>query len=155
MKTEGELQKRSRKFAFWSLWPTVVSLAAVSLWTPFIDSFYSERWFNGPGLIAAALVPLAALATIIWLLRGLKSAHDAVPFVAAIAFFMVGFSGVVVSLYPFVLPPTITFDAAAAPASSLLCTSIGTALLVPVILGYSAYTYWMLRGKIDLNSSYH
>jgi cytochrome d ubiquinol oxidase subunit II len=97
---------------------------------------------------------LTALAA--WrLIEGLENGRDLAPFLAAEALFILCFAGIGISFYPYIVPPSLTIAEAAAPDASLSFTLVGTLALMPMILGYTAYNYWVFRGKIDADTGYH
>ncbi|ATG35998.1 cytochrome d ubiquinol oxidase subunit 2 [Phaeobacter piscinae] len=155
MKTEGELQRQMRGYARWLAAATLVAIGLVSLLTPFQDPEYFRRWFNLPGSLFSLLVPgLVALCSYA-LFQGLKGTRDAQPFLAALGLFVLSFIGIGISFYPFIVPPGLTIAEAAAPDESLMFTLVGAVALVPLILGYTAYAYWVFRGKINPEEGYH
>ncbi|ATF18080.1 cytochrome d ubiquinol oxidase subunit II [Phaeobacter gallaeciensis] len=155
MKTVGELQHQMRGYARWLGGGTLAAIALVSLLTPFQDPEYFRRWFNLPGSLFSLLVPgLVALCSYA-LFQGLKGTRDAQPFLAALGLFVLSFIGIGISFYPFIVPPGLTIAEAAAPDESLMFTLVGAAVLVPLILGYTAYAYWVFRGKINPEEGYH
>jgi cytochrome d ubiquinol oxidase subunit II len=155
MKTESDLQDRMRRFA----WPLSVGtlglIGLVSLLTPFQDPVYFDRWFAFPALLYSVGVPALLLLAALVLFRGLRDRHDYTPFLASLGVFVVSFVGIGISFYPMMVPPTLTIAAAAAPDASLAFALVGTVILVPMILGYTAYAYWVFRGKVDPDAGYH
>jgi cytochrome d ubiquinol oxidase subunit II len=154
MKTEGDLQERATKLARVALVATLVCIGAVSAATPFLQNHYWQRWFTFPNIILTAPVPLAVAAMSIGLWRSLER-HDALPFVFALMLFFVTFGGLGVSIFPYVVPNSVTIWDAAAPLKSQLFLSVGVAILLPTIVAYTAYSYWVFRGKIDPHAGYH
>lgn len=157
MKTSGELHDRMRQMA----WPfglgTIGFIATVSLATLFTHGgFYLGRWFEGTGLIFAVLVPVAVACITFALYRSLQSErHEYRPFVLSLMLFALTFFGLAVSLYPNVVPPSLTIFETASPASSQIFMLVGVAITMPLIIGYTAYAYWIFRGKVDPSHSYH
>ena len=94
---------------------------------------------------------LAAFAAWRWLERG----RDIPPFLASIALFLLGYLGLVISWFPYLVPPSLTIWAAAAPDSSLAFLLVGAGILIPLILAYTAWSYWVFRGKVDPAAGYH
>jgi cytochrome d ubiquinol oxidase subunit II len=155
MKTEGAVGKRSRAQARWLLAAVLVFMAAVSLWTPLAQARIAERWFSLPNFYFLWAVPLATALTAFALWRWLDQGRDVPPFLAAIALFLLGYLGLVISNFPYLVPPTLTvWDAAAAPASQIFML-MGTLFLLPVIIGYVIFIYWLFRGKVREGESYH
>jgi cytochrome d ubiquinol oxidase subunit II len=155
MKTEGELARAARQHAQMALVLVLVSMAIVSLWTPLHIGRVYERWFTMPNLLYLSPVPLltAAGAWICW--RGLAGDGERSPFIAAIALFLLGYLGLVISNMPYLVPPSLTvWQAAAAPGSQLFML-VGVLILLPVILGYTVFVYWTFRGKIRAGEGYH
>jgi cytochrome d ubiquinol oxidase subunit II len=155
LKTEHSLQHKMQKIAWWLAAGTLTFIAIVSVLTPFQDLVYFQRWLNFPGIILSVLMPGAVLAAAWALFAGLKSGKDAQPFFAALALFILCFIGIGISFYPNIVPPSLTIAEAAAPDSSLRFALVGTVVLVPLILAYTAYAYWVFRGKIDPDEGYH
>jgi len=100
-------------------------------------------------------VPLLVALCIWRLFFGLMRHHDAAPFLCAVGMFVLGFIGIGISFYPYIVPPSLSIVDAAAPDSSLAFALVGAVVLIPIILAYTAYTYWVFRGKIDPNEGYH
>ena len=155
MKTEGPLQTQMRGYAKWLGIGTIGFIGIVSVLTPFQQAEYFQRWFTLPGSIFSVLVP-SLVGLCIWLLfSGLKKHKEAQPFLASLSLFVLSFIGIVISFYPNIIPPSLTIAEAAAPDSSLKFTLVGTAVLVPLILMYTAYAYWVFRGKVRPEDGYH
>ncbi len=156
MKTEGELQARARRHALAFGGATVGFILLVSLATPFLDAAYHERWLEAPGIFIAAPVPIAVgVLTVLFFRSLMKRNDDYRPFVIALVIFGLCFLGLGVSMWPYVIPTEVTIWDAAAPHSSQLFMFVGAVILIPIILAYTAYAYWVFRGKIDPEAGYH
>jgi cytochrome d ubiquinol oxidase subunit II len=155
MKTEGDLQARARELAWRTGLATLALIGVVSVATPFLEPVYLERWLAWPGAIFSFLVPALVAGCALLLFRGLSAGADRQPFLAAIGLFVLCFAGLGISFYPYIVPPALTIEAAAAPDSSLVFLLVGAAILLPLILGYTAYAYWVFRGKVDPEAGYH
>ncbi len=155
MKTDGALQRQVRRYAWITGVATLALIGAVSLWTPFLRPIYLERWFTWPTAAFSMIVPALLLACAWLLYRGLADRRDAQPFLAALGLFILCYAGIGISFYPYMVPTSITIWQAAAPDKSLLFLLIGAAVLIPTILGYTAYVYWVFRGKVDPSEGYH
>ncbi len=155
LKTDGELQRRMRDFAWWAGSATLASIGLVSLLTPFQDPVYFQRWFKLPGSLWTMVVPFMMIGLVWSFFRGLNGHRDLQPFLSALGFFVAGFVGIGISFYPMMVPPSLTIQAAAAPDESLAFALVGAAVLIPIILAYTAYTYWVFRGKLDPSEGYH
>jgi cytochrome d ubiquinol oxidase subunit II len=155
LKTVGEIQEKARKVAMRSGVIMLVLIGAVSLWTPFINPVYFERWFGWPTAFFSAFVPvlIAACAFAMW--HGLTTDKHLQPFLAALGVFVLSFVGLGISFYPYIVPGSLTIEEAAAPDSSLLFLLVGAVVLVPTILAYTGYAYWVFRGKMDPDEGYH
>ena len=146
-KTEGELQARARRQARIALVAVAVFVGLVSLWTPLAAEPIARRWFSFPNIVLLAPVPLASavLMLVAWRTIGHR---DHVPFFASLGIFTLAFVGLGISQWPYAVPRAITiWDAAAAP-ESLTVIAIGVAAILPLILAYTAYNYWVFRGKV-------
>jgi cytochrome d ubiquinol oxidase subunit II len=155
MKTSGPLAERARRFAFAAGFGTLVAMGVFSLWTPFLEPAYLDRWFGWPTVAFSIVVPLLVLGCFTLLIRGLRAGHDSQPFIAALGLFVLGFAGIGISFYPYIVPTSLTIWEAAAPRESLAFLLAGALVLVPMILGYTAYAYWVFRGKVDPEEGYH
>ena len=155
LKTEGPVQAQMQRFARTLGLGTLALIGAVSVMTPFQNPVYFERWFNLPGSLWTMIVPLL-VAGLAWsLFTGLKTHKDAQPFLSALGLFVVSFIGLGISFYPMMVPPSLSIWDVAAPDSSLAFALVGAAILIPIILAYTAYSYWVFRGKMDPNEGYH
>jgi cytochrome d ubiquinol oxidase subunit II len=154
MKTEGLLQERMFTLALPLGVAVFVGIAGVSLWTPFIDHAFAMRWFSWPNFALLSPVPLLVLLIALGLFRSLAAGREIMPFVMTILLFLVSYLGIAVSVYPFIVPRAITVWQAAAPEKSLFFLLVGTAILVPIILAYTGYSYWVFRGKVDPSAGY-
>ena len=155
LKTDGDMAARAAEKAKVLLIAVLVFMAAVSLYTPLTVPRIAQRWFTMPNLLYLAPLPIvtALVAFADW--RWIEARHDVAPFLASIALFLLGYLGLVISTVPYIVPPTLTIrDAAAAPSSQLFML-IGTLILLPMILGYTALTYWLFRGKVREGAAYH
>jgi cytochrome bd ubiquinol oxidase subunit II len=155
IKTEGTLQDWARALGRRSLIGTSVAVAAVSLWTPFIDAHIAARWFSWPNIALLAPVPLitAGLAWYAW--RSLNDRSEYAPFLAALGLFVMSYLGIAISLWPMIVPRHFTLEQAAASPSTQAFLLIGTLVLLPVILVYTAWSYWVFRGKVRSDIGYH
>jgi cytochrome bd ubiquinol oxidase subunit II len=155
MKTTGDLAERARKVALNTAIATLIAMGIVSLWTPMLEPVYMQRWFAYPTLVFSIIVPLLIVVCFAILLNGLRTQKDSRPFLAALGLFVLGFAGIGISFYPYIVPPSLTIWEAAAPDSSLSFLLVGALVLVPMILAYTAYAYWVFRGKINPEDGYH
>jgi cytochrome d ubiquinol oxidase subunit II len=155
MKTEGELQRWARGKARIGLIGVLAFIGMVSLWTPLFDARIAARWFSWPNIAFLAPVPVVTAAIAWWLWRSLARGRDIAPFLAAMGLFAMCYLGLGISLFPYVVPPDITlWDAAAAPQSQAFLL-VGTLLLLPIILMYTGWSYWVFRGKVRADAGYH
>jgi cytochrome bd ubiquinol oxidase subunit II len=148
IKTGGELQAWSRRAARVCLVGVVLAIAAVSIWTPLLDERVAHRWFSFPNLFWLLPIPVltALVAISIWL--ALDRDNEFWPFLGAVLLFLLSFLGIAVSLWPFIVPYHYTLWQAAADESTQAFLLIGTLLLIPIILVYTAWSYWVFRGKV-------
>jgi len=155
MKTTGPVADRARRQATWLLYAVLAFMAAVSLWTPLAFPRIRDRWFSLPNFFFLWPVPLftALVAFLAW--RALRRGGDTVPFVATIGLFLLGFLGLVISSFSYLVPPSLTIWQTAAAPSSQSFMLAGTLVLLPLILAYTGYVYWLFRGKVGPGESYH
>ena len=155
MKTTGDLRERAYRLSWWLLFAMLGAIGAVSLATPFLDAEYARRWFAWPNILLTAPVPIAVAAVTALLLRSLARRQDHPPFFLALALFALSYAGLGISMWPYIVPHSITIWQAAAPESSQLFMLVGVAILIPIILVYTGWAYWVFRGKVDPESGYH
>jgi cytochrome d ubiquinol oxidase subunit II len=155
LKTDGELARRSAAHAKELLVAVLLFMAAVSVYTPLALPRIAHRWFTLPNLFYLAPIPVLTVLIALAQWRSIGARREAAPFLASIALFVLGYLGLVISSYPYIVPPQLTiWDAAAAPSSQLFMLT-GTLLLLPIVLGYTAFTYWLFHGKVAEGASYH
>lgn len=155
MKTEGPVADRARVQSKQFLLAVLAFMAVVSLWTPLSEPRIAARWFSLPNFYFLWPVPAVTALTAYAAWRWIGQRRDAPPFLAAIALFLLGYLGLVISNFPYLVPPTLTVWDTAAAASSQIFMLIGTLVLLPIILGYTVMIYWLFRGKIREGESYH
>lgn len=155
LKTEGGTQRHARALARPLGAAFVVAIGAVSLATIFVRPEYMQRWFAWPAILFACVVPILVLVAAWAFWTGLRDRHDARPFVATLALFVLSYIGLGISFYPHIVPPALTIHEAAAPDASLRFLLVGAVVLIPVILAYTGYSYWVFRGKVRPGDGYH
>ena len=154
LKTEGPLQDQAYRLARWLTPALLAAIGAVSLATPFLEGQYYQRWFVSPGLFVALPMPLLVIGVAALLWRALKIRAERTPFLLMLALFGLSLVGLGISIWPNVIPGKISIWDAAAPASSQIFMLIGAGILVPIILAYTAWAYWVFRGKVG-EGGYH
>ncbi|HEY5237810.1 MAG TPA: cytochrome d ubiquinol oxidase subunit II [Rhizomicrobium sp.] len=155
LKTEGALQDRARAHGRWCFAGVLIAVGIVSLWTPFMDADIARRWFSWPNIAFLSPVPLitAIIAFVEW--RALNNRSEAAPFAAAVGLFTMSYLGIAISLWPFIVPHHYTlWQAASAPATQTFLL-LGTLFLLPVVLMYTGWSYWVFRGKVRADIGYH
>src|SRR5690606_4784829 len=155
MKTEGGLQALCRRIAGFATIAVLGAIAIVSIWTPLIHEGVRARWLTWPKSPLRSRVPvpraLAAPARLLGLRRGAQFS----PCLLSLARLALSSLGLATSLYPYIVPPSVTFRQAAAPDASLGFLLVGAAVLLAIILAYTAYSYWVFRGKTRADAGYH
>ncbi|MDY1035859.1 cytochrome d ubiquinol oxidase subunit II [Lelliottia sp. CFBP8978] len=156
MKSEDPLQARMRQVSKQLLLALLVIIAAISLWTPLAHPPIAERWFTLPNLYFLLPVPLLVVILSAWAWKRLNNAgsHNA-PFVLTLGLIFLGFSGLGISIWPHIIPPSITLWQAAAPAQSQGFMLVGALLIIPIILVYTFWSYYVFRGKVQHGEGYH
>ena len=127
----------------------------VSLWTPLVDAQVAARWFTWPDIAYLSPVPIITAALVWYEWRALERGSDYAPFFGALALFAMSYLGIAISLWPMIVPWRFTLDEAAASPSTQAFWLIGTLFLLPVILIYTAWSYWVFRGKATAEIGYH
>lgn len=153
IKTDGPLQARAVGWAGRALIFAAVGMAAISVASPLVSPRIFEKWFGGLQIVYLIPLPVGSAAiflALILLLRRLPhetDRHRHWPFAAVTGLFVLAFLGLAYSFYPFVVPDRLTiFESASAP-ESLLIILYGALVVLPAIIGYSALSYHVFRGK--------
>lgn len=153
-KTEGKVHDDARRYARPLAIGLVVAIAAVSAYTPFLEGQYYQRWFGWPGILAAAPIPLLVAIVTGALLWSIAKGRERLPFLLTLALFGLSMIGLAISIWPDVIPGRVTIWQAAAPRNSQLFMLAGAGIMVPIILAYTAWSYWVFRGKVA-DAGYH
>ncbi|MEN6542188.1 MULTISPECIES: cytochrome d ubiquinol oxidase subunit II [Alphaproteobacteria] len=155
LKTDGDIQLTARRHGRTALVGVLIAVAAVSIWTPLADPDIAHRWFSWPNLIFLAPVPVvtAVIAFFVW--RSLSGQSEAGPFIGAIGLFLMSYLGIAISLWPMIVPHHYTLREAASSQSTQAFLLVGTLFLLPIILLYTAWSYWVFRGKVRADIGYH
>jgi len=153
-KTEGSCQAHARRLALKLGLATLAAMACVSAATPYLHNDYWRRWFSMPNVLYTAQVPLLVIITAAALLWSLRRGAERLPFLMTLALFVLNFIGLGVSLFPYLVPREVTIWDAAAPVSSQRFLLIGIAFILPVIMLYTGWAYWVFRGKVG-TEGYH
>ena len=155
MKTEGAVADRARAHAKYLLLGVLVFMAIVSVWTPLQFPRIAERWFSLPNILFLWPIPAITAFAAFMAWRWLEAGRDYGPFFAAIALFLLGYAGLAISVYPYLVPPSLTiWQTAAVPASQMFML-LGTLPLLPIILIYTGFIYYLFRGKLREGEGYH
>jgi cytochrome d ubiquinol oxidase subunit II len=155
LKTEGALRDKAYQLSWVLLFAMLGAIGAVSIATPFLSVQYTQRWFTWPNIILTAPVPVAVAAVTVLLLRSLANKYDYQPFFLTLALFLLSYAGLGISMYPYIVPQSITIWEAASPPNSQIFMLVGVAILIPLILAYTGWAYWVFRGKVRPGSGYH
>jgi cytochrome d ubiquinol oxidase subunit II len=155
MKTVGPLRDKAYRLTWVLLIAMLGAIGAVSIATPFLSVRYTQRWFAWPNILFTAPVPIAVAAVTALLLRSLANKRDYQPFFLSLMLFLLSYIGLGISMYPFIVPQSITVWQAASPERSQLFLLIGVLILIPLILTYTGWAYWVFRGKVRPGVGYH
>lgn len=155
LKTEGELQSWARSLGRWCLGGVVMAVGIVSIWTPIMNASIATRWFSWPNIAFFSPVPVitALLAITAW--RSLNKQTEIAPFASAIGLFLMAYLGIAISLWPMIVPYRYSLWEAASAESTQAFLAVGTLTLLPIILMYTAWSYWVFRGKVRADIGYH
>lgn len=154
MKTTGPVQAHNFRLARRLAVATIVCMGLVSAATPLLSADYSQRWFAWPQVLFTAQVPLLVGLASGGLLLALARRREYWPFLLALVLFALGLVGLGISMFPYIIPNAITIHDAAAPHASLVFMLVGAGVMLPIILAYTGYAYWVFRGKSG-HEGYH
>jgi len=155
LKTEDDIQARARRYGRVCLVAVVIAIVVVSLWTPLANDAVFSRWFSWPNILILSPVPVAT-ALVAWATwRALGGASQSGGFIGAVGLFALSYIGITISLFPMIVPHHYTLMQAASPPGTQAFLLVGTLFLLPVILFYSGWSYWVFRGKVRADVGYH
>ena len=155
LKTEGRLQMRMRMLARPMVIALLAIIAVISLWTPYSHPSVAARWFALQNFVFFVPVPVLVLLATGLILRTLASDAHAAPFVLSLLLLFLGYTGLAISLWPNIVPPGISIWDAASPPQSMGFTLVGALFIIPFILAYTAWSYYVFRGKVRLGEGHH
>jgi cytochrome d ubiquinol oxidase subunit II len=156
MKTGGPLQQRMRRASHVLSLALLAVIGIISVWTPLAHPAIAQRWFSLPNMLWFSPVPVLVLAATFYLRKSLRNpSSHALPFVLTLALVFLGYSGLGISLWPYVIPPSTSIWDAAGPPQSLGFALVGALFIIPIILVYTAWSYWVFRGKVRPGEGYH
>jgi cytochrome bd ubiquinol oxidase subunit II len=155
LKTDGEVQAAARRHGRICLIAVLAAIGFVSIYTPLMSEAIAARWFAWPNMALVAPVPLATALLVFFTWRALNSEAEVIPFVGAMGLFTLSYVGIAISLFPMIVPYHFTLWEAASSPRTQAFLLVGTLFLLPVILMYSAWSYWVFRGKVRADIGYH
>jgi len=155
IKVEGTLLDWVYAVAPKALLAILFGIAVVSLWSPFLNDDIAGRWFTFPSIVMVSPVPLLTIFAAAGFWRAVSARALYLPFVFAVVLFFLCYTGLAVSLFPYIVPPRLTIWDAAADLRSQIFVLYGLIPILPVILGYTAYSYYVFRGKVGVGGGYH
>ncbi|AGB82917.1 cytochrome d oxidase cyd, subunit II [Serratia sp. FGI94] len=155
MRTAGELQARMYRLATPLLVSLLVILALVSIWTPIAHAEIADRWFSLPNLFWLLPVPILVLLSAWGIWRGVHNDAHYSPFLLTLLLVFLGLSGLGISIWPLLIPPSISLWEAASPMQSQGFMLVGALFIIPIILVYTFWSYYVFRGKVSHEQGYH
>jgi len=155
IKTTGKIQHRAYGTAFRSSVVVLIFQLLMIVWTPFHYPRVMSHWISAPRVYFIWIFPLMGLLAFFGIIKSLRARREIMPFVFSVVFFFAGYLGLFASIYPHAVPPSITFYDAAAQRETLEFTLWGAAIILPVVLGYTIYSYSVFRGKVGREGYYH
>jgi cytochrome d ubiquinol oxidase subunit II len=154
MKTTGPLKEWAQRASVRLLGAVLLGIAVISIWVPFLDNAIAERWFSLPNFYFLSQVPLLTLVCGVFLWRTARGGRDIAPFLLAMGLFVLGYAGLGISLWPNIIPPAVPYWEAAASPSSQRFLLVGVFVTLPAVLFYTAYSYYVFKGKVHSASGY-
>ncbi|MCG6233895.1 cytochrome d ubiquinol oxidase subunit II [Vibrio furnissii] len=155
MKTDGMLESKMRHYSRPLTYALIVMIAMVAVWTAWLNPQVADLWLSGHHWVFTASVEVLAVIAVALILRNLRKRHSYKPFVATLFLIALGYVSLMISIWPTIIPPSVNFWQAASPLSSQLFALIGVLFILPVILAYTAWGYYVFRGKVQVGEAYH
>jgi len=154
MKTEDETQEWARRCATYILVFVAIFMGLVSLSMPFINDDINKLWFSWPNVVMLSPMPILSVGMLVLLWRDLRTRREYRPFFLSLGLFFLNYVGLGISMWPWLVPFEITFRQAAAAAESQSLLLVGTVIMLPIILTYVGYCYYIFRGKSSHEGAY-
>ena len=155
LKTESEIQERARRYGRFCLAGVMIAIFLVSVWTPLMSEQISGRWFSWPNVLILSPVPIVTALTAFGTWRALSGSSHSAAFIGALGLFALSYAGIAISLWPLIVPHHYSLWQAASSPSTQAFLLVGTLFLVPVIVVYTGWSYWVFRGKVRADVGYH
>ena len=155
IKTTEAVQERAYAQAFRAAWIVLIFQILVTIWTPLHYHPALTNWLSPPRIYFIWAFPVMGLAAFYGLIHSLKARREILPFFSSVIFFFAGYLGLIASIYPYAVPPSITFQEAAAQQETLRFTLWGVMIVLPLVLAYTVYSYSVFRGKVRKEQYYH
>ncbi|WP_353742727.1 cytochrome d ubiquinol oxidase subunit II [Pseudomonas fluorescens] len=155
VKTEGMLESRMRLFTRPLAWLLLAVIGVICVWTPILHPEIATRWFAHAHLAVFGGLAVLALLAMFGLLKTLRQRHTHWPFAFTLMLVFLGYIGLAFSIWPNIVPPSISLWAAASPPTSQLFILIGALFILPIILMYTVWSYYVFRGKVRIGDGYH
>ena len=155
LKTSGELQTTSYRLARNMAFVLLAFIVAVSIWTPLLNQDIAARWFTFPNMLWLSPVPMMVVGFFLLLQRALSKRANTSPFVYALSLVFLGYLGLGISIWPNIIPPDISIYAASSPSQSQSFALVGALIIIPLIIAYTAWGYYVFRGKVSASDHYH
>lgn len=155
LKTDGRVQEIAFHLARLLMLAVIAFMGLVSAWLPFLDSNLMTRWFTGSNFLYLSPVPILAIINAGALWSAVTRDREVAPFVLSLTFFLLGFIGLVVGIWPNIVPPSMTIWDAASPVQSQGFVLVGVIIMIPAVLAYTGYSYHVFRGKVAADASYY
>lgn len=155
LKTENRVQRIAFDLTRPLMLGVIAFMLLVSSWLPFLNANLMVRWFTWPNFLYLSPVPILAIINAGLLWRAVLGNREVQPFVLSLCFFVLGFVGLVIGIWPDIVPPSLTIWEAASPPSSQGFVLVGVLIMIPAVLGYTAYSYRVFRGKVSADTGYH
>lgn len=155
MKTDGAVQIRAYKQAYRAALAVAFFMIVVSVWTPLHNPEITIRWFSAPRVYYIWLFPLLGICSFLSIMEGIKKRREKSPFISTVILFFSAYVGLQTAVYPNAILPDISIHQAVAQKETLVFTLWGVVIVLPVVLAYTVYSYWVFRGKVVHGDGYH
>ena len=155
LKTEGHVAQQASRAARLLGIALFVLIVVVSVWTPFLHEHFMRKWLAWPDRLLVVPVPVLVSVCAFLFFKGLSQQKPLMAFLSVQGLFVLSYLGLLISFFPYIVPSVVTLWQAAAPDKSLKFLLVGAVVLLPMILAYTAYAYWVFRGKVGPTHQYH
>ena len=151
LKTEEKLFLKSQKISFYLIRLLPIFMILVGVFT---FHYHDLPLWNKNKLIILSCIGTLIIVTVVLLYQSIKKHYNFMSYWLSVTLFTLSYLSMLTYIYPYIIPYKITYDQASASSRTLGFTLIIALIMIPVLLVYTGYSYYIFRGKTKKKLSY-